>query len=54
VQPDSFIVSGCGDHALRQLAAVLTGLRQRGFVFCTARQIAKTWDNVQGQDLPNV
>ncbi len=46
VLPDPFIVAGCGDHALRQLAVVLSGLRQRGSVFCTARQIAETWDNV--------
>jgi peptidoglycan/xylan/chitin deacetylase (PgdA/CDA1 family) len=43
VLPDPFIIEGCGDYALHQLERVLTGLRQRGVVYCTASGLAAQW-----------
>ena len=40
VVPDPFITANCGDYALEQLDALLTGLKARGARFKTAAQIA--------------
>lgn len=42
VHPDPFIVKNCGDYALEQFDALLSGLKARGAEFKTAAQIAST------------
>jgi peptidoglycan/xylan/chitin deacetylase (PgdA/CDA1 family) len=41
VIPDEFITKNCGEGALRELAAIIDGMRDVGARFCTARDLAE-------------
>jgi len=43
VTPEPFIVAGCGDRALHELRAVIMGMKARGAVFRTARDLGRAW-----------
>jgi peptidoglycan/xylan/chitin deacetylase (PgdA/CDA1 family) len=46
VQPDPFIIEGCGDYCLQQMGLVLDWLQDQGATFQTAGDVARDWQTI--------
>jgi peptidoglycan/xylan/chitin deacetylase (PgdA/CDA1 family) len=50
VIPNGFITENCGDTARRRLEALVGRLRDRGYVFTSARGLAGNWETIREEN----